>query len=144
MKKILAGIVIFGLLLITFFYVFSRTSDIFDENRAEKLLLSPTNQSISYEIDDKDTTEDLIEQLNKGKQTSSHLKKNVKKPDYIAKAMFGRTNGTSFQLTGTRSDSKRSLFIRRDSFFIYLFLLGTYPLALFLKFYQSCFLEYYQ
>ena len=75
MKKILAGIVIFGLLLITFFYVFSRTSDIFDENRAEKLLLSPTNQSISYEIDDKDTTEDLIEQLNKGKQTSSHLKR---------------------------------------------------------------------
>ena len=55
MKKILAGIVIFGLLLITFFYVFSRTSDIFDENRAEKLLLSPSNQSISYEIDDKDT-----------------------------------------------------------------------------------------
>ncbi|WMT28301.1 sporulation protein [Bacillus aerius] len=103
MKKILAGIVIFGLLLITFFYVFSRTSDIFDENRAEKLLLSPTNQSISYEIDDKDTTEDLIEQLNKGKQTSSHLKKNVKKPDYIAKVMFGRTNGTSFQLWTNRS-----------------------------------------
>lgn len=103
MKKILAGILIFGLLLITFFYVFSRTSDIFDENRAEKLLLSPTNQSISYEIDDKDTTEDLIEQLNKGKQTSSHLKKNVKKPDYIAKVMFGRTNGTSFQLWTNRS-----------------------------------------
>ncbi|USY52228.1 sporulation protein [Bacillus altitudinis] len=103
MKKILAGIVIFGLLLITFFYVFSRTSDIFDENRAEKLLLSPTNQSISYEIDDKDTTEDLIEQLNKGKQTSSQLKKNVKKPDYIAKVMFGRTNGTSFQLWINRS-----------------------------------------
>ncbi|KOA77322.1 sporulation protein [Bacillus altitudinis] len=103
MKKILAGIVIFGLLLITFFYVFSRTSDIFDENRAEKLLLSPTNQSISYEIDDKDTTEDLIEQLNKGKQTSSHLKKNVKKPDYIAKVMFGQTNGTSFQLWTNRS-----------------------------------------
>ncbi|MEY2239423.1 sporulation protein [Bacillus altitudinis] len=103
MKKILAGIVIFGLLLITFFYVFSRTSNIFDENRAEKLLLSPTNQSISYEIDDKDTTEDLIEQLNKGKQTSSHLKKNVKKPDYIAKVMFGRTNGTSFQLWTNRS-----------------------------------------
>ncbi|AHL70826.1 hypothetical protein BW16_05250 [Bacillus pumilus] len=103
MKKILAGIVIFGLLLITFFYVFSRTSDIFDENRAEKLLLSPTNQSISYEIDDKDTTEDLIEQLNKGKQTNSHLKKNVKKPDYIAKVMFGRTNGTSFQLWTNRS-----------------------------------------
>ncbi|QKJ39573.1 sporulation protein [Bacillus altitudinis] len=103
MKKILAGILIFGLLLITFFYVFSRTSDIFDENRAEKLLLSPTNQSISYEIDDKDTTEDLIEQLNKGKQTSSHIKKNVKKPDYIAKVMFGRTNGTSFQLWTNRS-----------------------------------------
>ncbi|MEK4570145.1 sporulation protein [Bacillus sp. FSL K6-3458] len=103
MKKILAGILIFGLLLITFFYVFSRTSDIFDENRAEKLLLSPTNQSISYEIDDKDTTEDLIEQLNKGKQTSSNLKKNVKKPDYIAKVMFGRTNGTSFQLWTNRS-----------------------------------------
>ncbi|MEF3086184.1 sporulation protein [Bacillus altitudinis] len=103
MKKILAGVVIFGLLLITFFYVFSRTSDIFDENRAEKLLLAPTNQSISYEIDDKDTTEDLIEQLNKGKQTSSHLKKNVKKPDYIAKVMFGRTNGTSFQLWTNRS-----------------------------------------
>ncbi len=33
MKKILAGVVIFGLLLITFFYVFSRTSEIFDENR---------------------------------------------------------------------------------------------------------------
>ncbi|MGP3739513.1 hypothetical protein ACTWKB_12500 [Bacillus sp. 4A_MP2] len=75
MKKILAGIVIFGLLLITFFYVFSRTSDIFDENRAEKLLLSPTNQSISYEIDDKDTTEDLIEQLNKGKQTRAISKR---------------------------------------------------------------------
>lgn len=78
MKKILAGVVIFGLLLITFFYVFSRTSEIFDENRAEKLLLSPANESISYEIDDKDTAEDLIEELNKGKQTSNHLKKNLK------------------------------------------------------------------
>ncbi|MFE5472852.1 sporulation protein [Bacillus safensis] len=98
MKKILAGVVIFGLLLITFFYVFSRTSEIFDENRVEKLLLSPANESISYEIDDKDTAEDLIEELNKGKQTSNHLKKNLKKPDYIAKVMFGRTNGTTFQL----------------------------------------------
>lgn len=103
MKKILAGVVIFGLLLITFFYVFSRTSEIFDENRAEKLLLSPANESISYEIDDKDTVEDLIEELNKGKQTSNHLKKNLKKPDYIAKVMFGRTNGTSFQLWTNRS-----------------------------------------
>lgn len=103
MKKILAGVVIFGLLLITFFYVFSRTSEIFDENRAEKLLLSPANESISYEIDDKDTVEDLIEELNKGKQTSNHLKKNLKKPDYIAKVMFGRTNGTTFQLWTNRS-----------------------------------------
>ncbi|APT46704.1 sporulation protein [Bacillus safensis] len=103
MKKILAGVVIFGLLLITFFYVFSRTSEIFDENRAEKLLLSPANEAISYEIDDKDTVEDLIEELNKGKQTSNHLKKNLKKPDYIAKVMFGRTNGTTFQLWTSRS-----------------------------------------
>lgn len=103
MKKILAGVVIFGLILITFFYVFSRTSEIFDENRAEKLLLSTANESISYEIDDKDTVEDLIEELNKGKQTSNHLKKNLKKPDYIAKVMFGRTNGTSFQLWTNRS-----------------------------------------
>lgn len=103
MKKILAGVVIFGLLLITFFYVFSRTSEIFDENRVEKLLLSPANESISYEIDDKDTAEDLIEELNKGKQTSNHLKKNLKKPDYIAKVMFGRTNGTTFQLWTKRS-----------------------------------------
>ncbi|MCW4642865.1 sporulation protein [Bacillus safensis] len=103
MKKILAGVVIFGLLLITFFYVFSRTSEIFDENRAEKLLLSPANKAISYEIDDKDTVEDLIEELNKGKQTSNHLKKNLKKPDYIAKVMFGRTNGTTFQLWTSRS-----------------------------------------
>ncbi|QRF33258.1 MULTISPECIES: sporulation protein [Bacillus] len=103
MKKILAGVVIFGLILITFFYVFSRTSEIFDENRTEKLLLSPANESISYEIDDKDTAEDLIEELNKGKQTSNHLKKNLKKPDYIAKVMFGRTNGTSFQLWTNRS-----------------------------------------
>ncbi|MCM2985745.1 sporulation protein [Bacillus safensis] len=103
MKKILAGVVIFGLLLITFFYVFSRTSEIFDENRAEKLLLSPANESTSYEIDDKDTAEDLIEELNKGKQTSNHLKKNLKKPDYIAKVMFGRTNGTTFQLWTNRS-----------------------------------------
>ncbi|KAB3539234.1 sporulation protein [Bacillus safensis] len=103
MKKILAGVVIFGLLLITFFYVFSRTSEIFDENRAEKLLLSPANESISYEIDGKDTVEDLIEELNKGKQTSNHLKKNLKKPDYIAKVMFGRTNGTTFQLWTNRS-----------------------------------------
>ncbi|KIL10383.1 MULTISPECIES: hypothetical protein [Bacillus] len=103
MKKILAGVVIFGLLLITFFYVFSRTSEIFDENRAEKLLLSPANEAISYEIDDKDTVEDLIEELNKGKQTSNHLKKNLKKPDYIAKVMFGRTNGTTFQLWTNRS-----------------------------------------
>ncbi|MEK4048868.1 MULTISPECIES: sporulation protein [Bacillus] len=103
MKKILAGVVIFGLLLITFFYVFSRTSEIFDENRAEKLLLSPANESISYEIDDKDTVEDLIEELNKGKQTSNHLKKNLKEPDYIAKVMYGRTNGTTFQLWTSRS-----------------------------------------
>ncbi|PRR91963.1 MULTISPECIES: sporulation protein [unclassified Bacillus (in: firmicutes)] len=103
MKKILAGVVIFGLLLITFFYVFSRTSEIFDENRAEKLLLSPANESISYEIDDKDTAEDLIEELNKGKQTSNHLKKNLKEPDYIAKVMYGRTNGTTFQLWTSRS-----------------------------------------
>lgn len=103
MKKILAGVVILGLLFITFFYVFSRTSEIFDENRAEKLLLSPANESISYEIDDKDTAEDLIEELNKGKQTSNHLKKNLKKPDYIAKVMFGRTNGTTFQLWTNRS-----------------------------------------
>lgn len=103
MKKILAGVVIFGLILITFFYVFSRTGEIFDENRAEKLLLSPANESISYEIDDKDTAEDLIEELNKGKQTSNHLKKNLKKPDYIAKVMFGRTNGTTFQLWTKRS-----------------------------------------
>ncbi|MEH7202962.1 sporulation protein [Bacillus safensis] len=103
MKKILAGVVILGLLFITFFYVFSRTSEIFDENRAEKLLLSPANESISYEIDDKDTAEDLIEELNKGRQTSNHLKKNLKKPDYIAKVMFGRTNGTTFQLWTKRS-----------------------------------------
>ncbi|MEE3676127.1 sporulation protein [Bacillus safensis] len=103
MKKILAGVVILGLLFITFFYVFSRTSEIFDENRAEKLLLSPANESISYEIDDKDTAEDLIEDLNKGRQTSNHLKKNLKKPDYIAKVMFGRTNGTTFQLWTDRS-----------------------------------------
>ncbi|WP_144484619.1 sporulation protein [Bacillus pumilus] len=103
MKKILAGVVIFGLLLITFFYVFSRTSEIFDENRAEKLLLSSENESISYEIDDKDTAEDLIEELNKGKQTSNHLKKNLKEPDYIAKVMYGRTNGTTFQLWTKRS-----------------------------------------
>ncbi|WP_440602304.1 sporulation protein, partial [Bacillus safensis] len=103
MKKILAGVVILGLLFITFFYVFSRTSEIFDENRAEKLLLSPANESISYEIDDKDTAEDLIEELNKGRQTSNHLKKNLKKPDYIAKVMFGRTNGTTFQLWTDRS-----------------------------------------
>lgn len=103
MKKILAGVVIFGLLLITFFYVFSRTSEIFDENRAEKLLLSSENESTSYEIDDKDTAEDLIEELNKGKQTSNHLKKNLKKPDYIAKVMYGRTNGTTFQLWTNRS-----------------------------------------
>ncbi|UYO36438.1 sporulation protein [Bacillus zhangzhouensis] len=103
MKKILAGVVIFGLLFITFFYVFSRTSEIFDENRAEKLLLSPADESISYEIDDKDTVEDFIEELNKGKQTSNHLKKNLKKPDYIAKVMFGRTNGTTFQLWTHRS-----------------------------------------
>lgn len=103
MKKILAGVVIFGLLLITFFYVFSRTSEIFDENRAEKLLLSPANESISYEIDDKDTAEDLIEELNKGKQTSNHLKKNLKEPDYIAKVMYGRTNSTTFQLWTSRS-----------------------------------------
>ncbi|MFS0509054.1 sporulation protein [Bacillus altitudinis] len=107
MKKILAGVVIFGLILITFFYVFSRTSEIFDENRAEKLLLSPANESISYEIDDKDTVEDLIEELNKGKQTSNHLKKNLKKPDYIAKVMFGRTNGTSFQLWTNRIISRK-------------------------------------
>ncbi|GLJ03859.1 sporulation protein [Bacillus sp. YKCMOAS1] len=103
MKKILAGVVILGLLFITFFYVFSRTSEIFDENRAEKLLLSPANESISYEIDDKDTAEDLIEELNKGRQTSNHPKKNLKKPDYIAKVMFGRTNGTTFQLWTDRS-----------------------------------------
>lgn len=103
MKKILAGVVIFGLLLITFFYVFSRTSEIFDENRAEKLLLSPANESISYKIDDKDTAEDLIEELNKGKQTSNHIKKNLKEPDYIAKVMYGRTNGTTFQLWTNRS-----------------------------------------
>jgi len=103
MKKILAGVVIFGLLLITFFYVFSRTGEIFDENRAEKWLLSPANESISYEIDDKDTAEDLIEELNKGKQTSNHLKKNLKKPDYIVKVMFGRTNGTTFELWTNRS-----------------------------------------
>ncbi|WP_342500765.1 sporulation protein [Bacillus sp. FSL K6-4563] len=103
MKKILAGVVIFGLLLITFFYVFSRTSEIFDENRAEKLLLSSENESTSYEIDDKDTAEDLIEELNKGKQTSNHLKKNLKKPNYIAKVMYGRTNGTTFQLWTNRS-----------------------------------------
>lgn len=103
MKKILAGVVILGLLFITFFYVFSRTSEIFDENRAEKLLLSPANESISYEIDDKDTVEDLIEELNKGRQTSNHLKKNLKKPDYIAKVMFGRTNGTPFQFWTNRS-----------------------------------------
>ncbi|MFJ5963877.1 sporulation protein [Bacillus sp. NPDC093026] len=103
MKKILAGIVIFGLLLITFFYVFSRTNDIFDENRAEKVLLSPPNKPISYEIDDKDTAEDLIEELNNGKRTSSHFNKNLKKPDYIAKVMFGRTNGTTFQLWTNRS-----------------------------------------
>ncbi|KUF22151.1 sporulation protein [Bacillus safensis] len=103
MKKILAGVVILGLLFITFFYVFSRTSEIFDENRAEKLLLSPANEAISYEIDDKDTAEDLIEELNKGRQTSNHLKKNLKKPDYIAKVMFGRTNGTTFQLWTDRS-----------------------------------------
>lgn len=103
MKKILAGVVILGLLFITFFYVFSRTSEIFDENRAEKLLLSPANESISYEIDDKDTAEDLIEELNKGRQTSNHLKKNLKNPDYIAKVMFGRTNGTTFQLWTDRS-----------------------------------------
>lgn len=103
MKKILAGVVIFGLLLITFFYVFSRTSEIFDENRAEKLLLSSENESTSYEIDDKDTAEDLIEELNKGKQTSNHLKKNLKKPDYIAKVMYGRTNVTTFQLWTNRS-----------------------------------------
>ncbi len=103
MKKILAGVVIFGLLLITFFYVFSRTSEIFDENRAEKLLLSSENESISYEIDDKDTAEDLIEGLNKGKQTSNHLKKNLKEPDYIAKVMYGRKNGTTFQLWTKRS-----------------------------------------
>lgn len=103
MKKILAGVVILGLLFITFFYVFSRTSEIFDENRAEKLLISPANESISYEIDDKDTAEDLIEELNKGRQTSNHLKKNLKKPDYIAKVMFGRTNGTTFQLWTDRS-----------------------------------------
>ncbi|MEH2998670.1 sporulation protein [Bacillus pumilus] len=103
MKKILAGVVIFGLLLITFFYVFSRTSEIFDENRAEKLLLSPANESISYEIDDKDAVEDLIEELNKGKQTSNHLKKNLKEPDYNAKVMYGRTNGTTFQLWTSRS-----------------------------------------
>lgn len=103
MKKILAGVVIFGLLLITFFYVFSRTGEIFDENRAEKVLLSSEKESISYEIDDKDTAEDLIEELNKGKQTSNHLKKNLKEPDYIAKVMYGRTNGTTFQLWTNRS-----------------------------------------
>ncbi|MGM5473838.1 sporulation protein [Bacillus pumilus] len=103
MKKILAGIVIFGLLLITFFYVFSRTGEIFDENRAEKLLLSSKREAISYEIDDKDTAEDLIEELNKGKQTSNHLKRNLKEPDYIAKVMYGRTNSTTFQLWTNRS-----------------------------------------
>ncbi|OLP63733.1 hypothetical protein BACPU_29540 [Bacillus pumilus] len=103
MKKILVGIVIFGLVLITFFYVFIRTIDIFDENRAETLFLSSPNQPNSYKIDDKDTTEDLIEDLNKGKQMSNHFKKNLKEPDYIAKVMFGPTNGTTFQLWTKRS-----------------------------------------
>ncbi|MGE6630879.1 sporulation protein [Bacillus sp. NPDC077027] len=102
MRKILLGIVIFGLLLITFFYVFSRTGDIFDENRAEKLLLQQTNPTISYEIEDKDTVEDLVELLNKGRQTGSNLQKKLIHPDYVTKVMFGRTNGTSFQLWTTR------------------------------------------
>ncbi|MFS0654978.1 sporulation protein [Bacillus sp. 179-C3.3 HS] len=100
MKKIMAGIAILGLLLITFFYVFSRTSDIFDENRVETLFLSPKNESISYEISDKDTVEDLIEILNQGRQT----KKELKNPDFAAKIMFGQTHGTSFQLWTMRSN----------------------------------------
>ncbi|MCZ4247234.1 uncharacterized protein SRCM101294_01277 [Bacillus amyloliquefaciens] len=94
MKKIIAFIVVIALLVIAFFYVYSRTGDVFTSSNADLIILSEHGKK-EIKIKDRQNVKDMLDILNQGKQVK--LTKSVS-PDYDGTVKYHEDRFDSFSM----------------------------------------------
>ncbi|KXZ24047.1 hypothetical protein AXI59_06970 [Bacillus nakamurai] len=94
MKKIIGSIAVIALLVITFFYVYSRTGDVFPSSNADLIILSAHGNE-KTKIKNRQNVKDMLDILNQGKQVK--LAKSVS-PDYDATIKYHEDRFDSFSM----------------------------------------------
>lgn len=93
-EKIIAFIVVIALLVIAFFYVYSRTGDVFPSSNADLIILSEHGKK-EIKIKDRQNVKDMLDILNQGKQVK--LTKSVS-PDYDGTVKYHEDRFDSFSM----------------------------------------------
>lgn len=70
MKKIVAAIVVIGLVFIAFFYLYSRSGDVYQSVDADLITLSSSGQE-DIEIEKRQHVKDMLDIMNQGKQVKT-------------------------------------------------------------------------
>ncbi|KAF1680300.1 hypothetical protein AAGG74_08805 [Bacillus mexicanus] len=94
MKKIVAAIVVIGLVFIAFFYLYSRSGDVYQSVDADLITLSSSSQE-KIEIEKRQHVKDMLDIMNQGKQLKPEK---MSPPDYEGTIKFHKDRYDSFRL----------------------------------------------
>ncbi|MCI3194927.1 hypothetical protein GXP75_04390 [Bacillus sp. HU-1818] len=111
MKKIVAVIVVLGLMLVAFFYLYSRSGDVFQSVNADLITLS-SDENKDIEIERRQHVKDMLDIMNQGKQIKTDKQSN---PDYEGTVKFHEDRFDSFSLWF--DDNKQAVYLHEETYY---------------------------
>lgn len=111
MKKIVAAIVVIGLVFIAFFYLYSRSGDVYQSVDAELITLSSDGRE-KIEIEKRQHVKDMLDIMNQGKQVKTEK---TSAPDYEGTIKFHKDRYDSFRLW--IDDSQQAVFSKDGTYY---------------------------
>ncbi|MCG8395878.1 hypothetical protein LWS67_04420 [Bacillus atrophaeus] len=111
MKKIVAVIVVLGLMLVAFFYLYSRSGDVFQSVNADLITLS-SDENEDIEIERRQHVKDMLDIMNQGKQIKTDKQSN---PDYEGTVKFHEDRFDSFRLWF--DDNKQAVYLHEETYY---------------------------
>ncbi|PRS92208.1 hypothetical protein [Bacillus subtilis] len=111
MKKIVAAIVVIGLVFIAFFYLYSRSGDVYQSVDADLITLSSSGQE-DIEIEKRQRVKDMLDIMNQGKQVKTEK---TSAPDYEGTIKFHKDRYDSFRLW--IDGSQQAVFLKDGTYY---------------------------
>ncbi|MDR4434637.1 hypothetical protein [Bacillus tequilensis] len=111
MKKIVAAIVVIGLVFIAFFYLYSRSGDVYQSVDADLITLSSSGRE-DIKIEKRQHVKDMLDIMNQGKQLKTEK---TAAPDYEGTIKFHKDRYDSFRLW--IDGSRQAVFLKDGTYY---------------------------